>query len=56
MKEGEISLPLLGNYTNDWDGTYKDNTKKLPSAPYYYQIDQDNDGSIDLTGWIYINY
>lgn len=45
-----------GNYTNDWDGTYKDNSKKLPSAPYYYQIDQDNDGSIDLTGWIYINY
>jgi len=45
-----------GNYTNTWDATYKNNTKKLPSAPYYYRIDQDNDGTIDLDGWIYITY
>lgn len=45
-----------GNYTNNWDATYKNNTKKLPSAPYLYQIDQDNNGSIDLRGWIYITY
>ncbi len=45
-----------GNYRNNWDATYKNNTKKLPSAPYYYQIDQDNNGSIDVKGWIYITY
>ena len=45
-----------GNYTNNWEGTYKNNNKKLPSAPYLYQIDQDNNGSIDLRGWIYITY
>ena len=45
-----------GNYTNTWDATYKNNTKKLPSAPYYYRIDQDNDGTIDIDGWIYITY
>ena len=27
-----------GNYNNNWDATYKNNTKKLPSAPYYYRI------------------
>lgn len=45
-----------GNYRNNWDGTYKDNTKKLPTGPYYYRIDQDNNGTIDLDGWIYITY
>lgn len=45
-----------GDYLNDWGATYKFNTKKLPSAAYYYQIDQDNNGSIDLSGWIYITY
>lgn len=45
-----------GNYSNTWEATYKNNTKKLPAASYYYRIDQDNDGSIDLSGWIYITY
>ena len=45
-----------GNYRNNWDATYKNNTKKLPSAPYFYQIDQDNNGSIDVRGWIYVTY
>lgn len=45
-----------GNYNNTWDATYKNNTQRLPSGPYYYRIDQDNNGTIDLDGWIYITY
>jgi len=26
----------------------------LPSAPYFYTIDLDADGKIDLQGWLYI--
>lgn len=40
-------------YRNDWDGTYKN--QPLPSAPYFYQIDLDQDGAVDQQGWIYIN-
>lgn len=43
-----------GNYRNQWNATAKNNTKPLPEAPYFYRIDQDNDGSIDLEGWLYI--
>ncbi len=42
------------NYKNDWGGTYKDNTDYLPSSSYYYIIDIENDGKIDLQGWIYL--
>ena len=42
------------NYANDWDGHYKNNSEELPQAPYYYQIDINNDGSIEYNGWIYI--
>ena len=44
-----------GNYFNQWNATYNNNTKPLPEAPYFYRIDQDNDGTIDLEGWLYIN-
>ena len=43
-------------YTNDWGGTYNNNNKPLPSAPYLYRIDLDGDGEVDLEGWIYINH
>ncbi|SHG55070.1 gliding motility-associated C-terminal domain-containing protein [Flavobacterium micromati] len=42
------------NYANDWDGHFKNNLEELPQAPYYYQIDVSNDGSIEYKGWIYI--
>ena len=45
-----------GNYQNDWDATYNNNTKILPEGPYYYRIDSDGDGIIDRDGWIYINH
>lgn len=43
-----------GNYQNDWAGAYQNNTKPLPDGSYYYTIDSDNDGTVDLSGWIYI--
>ncbi len=45
-----------GNYNNDWKGTFNNNSKPLPPAPYFYRIDLDADGEIDREGWIYINY
>jgi len=42
-----------GNYQNNWDGTF--NGKPLPSAPYFYQLDLDQNGEIDQQGWLYIN-
>ena len=43
-----------GNYRNQWNASFENNTKPLPEAVYFYRIDQDNDGSIDLEGWLYI--
>ena len=45
-----------GNYNNDWGGTFDNNSKPLPPAPYFYRIDLDADGVIDREGWIYINH
>ena len=45
-----------GNYRNNWGGTFDNNTQPLPSAPYFYRIDTDNDGEIDREGWLYINH
>lgn len=39
-------------YDNTWEGTYNGNT--LPTGSYYYQIDQNGDGTTMLTGWIYL--
>ena len=44
------------NYQNDWGGNFDNSSKPLPSAPYFYRIDLDNDGEIDREGWIYINH
>ena len=44
------------NYQNDWGGNFDNSSKPLPSAPYFYRIDLDNDGEIDQEGWIYINH
>lgn len=45
-----------GNYQNDWDATYNNNTQILPEGPYHYRIDLDGDGTTDRNGWIYINH
>ncbi len=39
-------------YVNTWAGTY--NGETLPTGSYYYQIDQNGNGSVILSGWIYI--
>ena len=43
-------------YQNNWSGNYKNESSKLPSSSYYYQIDFDGDGKIDEDGWLYLNY
>jgi gliding motility-associated-like protein len=43
------------NYQNDWSGNYVNKTNPLPSNSYYYQIDLDGDGTVEHSGWIYIN-
>ena len=43
------------NYRNDWDGHYKNKNQSLPeTSAYYYQIDIEGNGSVDLEGWIYL--
>ena len=44
------------HYKNDWGGTFEDNNKPLPPAPYYYRIDLDNNGKMEHEGWLYINH
>ncbi len=39
-------------YNNDWNGTYSGDT--LPTGSYYYQVDQNGDGTVMLSGWIYL--
>ena len=51
---GKEVFHSAGNYHNQWNATHNNNTKPLPEAPYFYRIDQDNDGTIDLEGWLYI--
>ncbi len=43
------------NYVNNWDGTFKSNSEKLPPGSYYYVIELQN-GSKPSSGWIFINY
>ena len=44
----------LNGYNNDWRGNFEGNADLLPSGPYFYTIDLENDGKVDLQGWIYI--
>ncbi|NRB82702.1 MAG: gliding motility-associated C-terminal domain-containing protein [Winogradskyella sp.] len=39
-------------YNNDWNGSYNGDT--LPTGSYYYSIDQNGDGTVVLTGWLYL--
>ena len=40
------------SYRNDWLGTL--NGGDLPEGSYFYNIDKEGDGTIDLTGWLYL--
>ena len=51
---GNLVFHSAAHYRNHWNGSFENNNKPLPEAPYFYQIDHDNDGSIDLEGWLYI--
>ncbi len=43
------------NYQNDWSGNYKGFSSKLPDGgSYFYQIDLEGDGKIDMDGWLFL--
>lgn len=49
-----IVFEVENGYKNDWNGVYSNNNEPLPDGSYAYVIDLDNDGKMDLAGWIYI--
>lgn len=51
---GDDVFTAENGYNNDWIGNFTNSSNLLPSGPYYYVIDLDNDGLIDLKGWLYI--
>ena len=51
---GEEVFAKSGGYKNDWKGTFKNNAQTLPTGPYFFVIDLENDGTSDEMGWIYI--
>lgn len=53
---GNLIYEAKEGYENDWNGHYAKKRNPLPSAPYFYQIDLESDGEIDVEGWLYINY
>jgi gliding motility-associated-like protein len=52
---GEAVFTATNGYQNDWAGNFKNNRDILPTGPYLYLIDYENDGKIDLKGWLYIS-
>jgi gliding motility-associated-like protein len=53
---GKQVFSALNGYDNSWTGNFNGSLDPLPVGPYFYTIDLDADGKIDLQGWIYINY
>lgn len=53
---GSLIHEATNGYENDWNGHFAEKRNPLPSAPYFYQIDLESDGEIDIEGWLYINY
>lgn len=43
-----------GGYNDDWNGSSKDGNNALPTGSYFYRVDQNGDGSVIITGWVYI--
>lgn len=52
---GEVVFEVTTGYNNDWGGNFKNNQDVLPTGPYFYVIDFENDGQIDQKGWLYIS-
>ncbi|MBQ4913918.1 BspA family leucine-rich repeat surface protein [Maribacter sp. MMG018] len=43
------------NYQNNWDGHYKNLNSKLPDGgSYFYQVDLEGDGRVDMDGWLFL--
>lgn len=55
-RNGENVFEARKGYINDWNGTWKNSGEKLPSGPYFFIIDLNDDGKIDLNGWLFIHY
>ena len=53
-RNGEIVFAALSGYDNNWAGDWNNSGNILPSGPYFYTIDLENNGKIDVQGWIYI--
>lgn len=53
---GSRIFEAKNGYENDWNGHFAEKRNPLPSAPYFYQIDLESDGEVDIEGWLYINY
>ena len=53
-RNGENVFEARKGYNNDWSGDWKKDGKILPSGPYFYLIDLDNNGVVDLQGWLFI--
>ena len=43
------------NYQNNWTGTSKNGGDLPDGTSYYYMIDLQGDGTVDLQGWLYIS-
>jgi len=53
-RTGENVFQANNGYNNDWRGDWKNSGNTLPSGPYFYTIDLDDDGALDLQGWLYV--
>ena len=51
---GETVFEANQGYQNDWSGIYRGKSEPLPNGPYFYVIDIENDGKVDLKDWLYI--
>ncbi|MDC1162540.1 gliding motility-associated C-terminal domain-containing protein, partial [Tenacibaculum sp.] len=50
-----VSVFDTRNYQNDWKGNIRNNSKILPTGPYFYILEI-NEGRKVVKGWVYINY
>ena len=50
----DLIYQFEGLYQNDWDGKSLKNGETLTQGSYYFTIDLNGDGLIDLQGWLYI--
>ena len=51
----EKFLPTMVLIPTTMTGPEYTNQARLPAASYYYRIDLDADGEVDMEGWIFIS-